>query len=145
MHKRNIMRKRRVNPSGFTLIELLLVLVILGVLAAVVVPKVANRGRDARLRAASTDIHGIATALDMFEVDNSRYPSTEEGLGILLQNTSNLPNWKGPYLTKAPIDPWQHEYIYQFPGSHHTEGFDLYSFGEDGREGNDDITNWDNG
>src|SRR5436190_1650264 len=88
--------------SAFTLIELLLVLVILAVLAAVVVPKVTGRARDARYTAAKADIASIEGALDNFEVDNSRYPTTEEGINVLVTNPG-MQTWKGPYLKKFPI------------------------------------------
>ncbi|GMV95855.1 MAG: hypothetical protein AMXMBFR83_02250 [Phycisphaerae bacterium] len=129
---------------GFTLVELLLVLVILAVLAMVVVPKFTGRSEQARVTAARTDITNIETALDAFEVDCGRYPSSDEGLLALLQPPGNVQNWRGPYLKKGvPSDPWGHPYVYRFPGTRTAGGYDLYSFGPDGREGNDDITNWD--
>lgn len=128
--------------SAFTLIELLLVLVILAVLAAVVVPKFTNRSEQARLAAAKTDIANMETALDAFEIDTGRFPATEEGLGALLQQPSGAQNWKGPYLKKPPLDPWGREYVYRFPGQHNQSGYDLFSMGADGREGNDDVDNW---
>lgn len=131
---------------GFTLIELLLVLVILGVLAAVVVPKFTRRSEQARITAAGTDISNIETALDAFEVDNGRYPSTQEGLLALTQQPPGLTNWKG-YLKRAVgNDPWGNAYVYRSPGQHNTEGYDLYSFGPNGQEGDaDDVTNWSTG
>ncbi|HZZ42469.1 MAG TPA: type II secretion system major pseudopilin GspG [Tepidisphaeraceae bacterium] len=128
--------------NAFTLIELLLVLVILAVLAAVVVPKFTHRSEDAKLTAAKTDISNMETALDAFEIDCGRTPTSEEGLQALVQNPANLPDWKGPYLKRLNMDPWQHPYVYVSPGQHNTSGIDLYSMGPDGREGNDDITNW---
>jgi len=136
------MRKR--NNSAFTLIELLLVMVILVVLASIVVPKFTGRSEQARLTAAKTDISAIDGALDAFEVDNGRYPSNEEGLGALIAPPSGLQNWHGPYLKRSnvPVDPWGNAYVYRFPGSHNANGYDLFSNGPDGHEGNDDITNW---
>lgn len=133
------MRKHR---NAFTLIELLLVLVILAVLAAVVVPKFTNRSEQAKITAAKTDISNMETALDVFETDNGRYPTNDEGLQALVQNPGNLQDWKGPYLKRLNMDPWQHPYVYSSPGQHNPTGVDLYSLGPDGREGNDDITNW---
>jgi general secretion pathway protein G len=134
---------RRANTSAFTLIELLLVLVILAVLAAVVVPRFTNRSEQAKIAATKTDIANIETALDMFETDNGRFPTSEEGLGALLQQPSSLAGWHGPYLKKGmPQDQWQKPYIYQYPGTHNPNGYDLYSFGPDGQESGDDITNW---
>ena len=130
--------------SAFTLIELLLVMVILVVLAAVVVPRFTIRTEQARTTAAKTDISALDTALDSFEVDCGRYPSNEEGLGALLQPPANTQNWHGPYLKKSsiPTDPWNNPYVYRYPGSHNVNGYDLFSMGPDGREGNDDIDNW---
>lgn len=139
--RRNVHQRR----NAFTLIELLLVMVILVVLAAVVVPKFADRSKQARENAAKADIAAISTALDAFEIDNGRYPTSEEGLGSLIANPGNLPNWHGPYISKSgtPTDPWGTPYNYQYPGSHKQNSFDLYSYGADLREGNDDFTNWD--
>jgi len=129
--------------KGFTLIELLLVLVILAVLASVVVPKFTARSEQARVTAAKTDIAQLETALDAFEVDNGRFPTTDEGLAALLQAPANVTNWRGPYIKRGlPKDPWGNPYVYVYPGTHNLNGYDLYSFGPDGREGNDDITNW---
>jgi general secretion pathway protein G len=130
-------------PRGFTLIELLLVLVILAVLAAVVVPKFTARSEQARTTAAKTDISSMETALDAFEVDCGRYPSTEEGLRALVEAPGNVQNWRGAYLKRGvPNDPWGNAYVYRFPGSGAANSYDLYSMGPDGREGGDDITNF---
>lgn len=130
---------------GFTLIELLLVLVILAILAAVVVPKFTNRSKQAKEAAARTDISNMGTALDAFEVDTGRYPTTDEGLNALNTQPSNVQGeWKGPYIQKGvPNDPWGHPYVFRCPGSHNTNGYDLFSMGPDGKEGGgDDIDNW---
>lgn len=129
---------------AFTLIELLLVLVILAVLAAVVVPKFTNRSEQARQAAAKTDVANMETALDAFEIDNGRYPTSDEGLAALLEQPSNLSNWKGPYVRRGmPVDPWGNGYQYRYPGTQSPSGYDLYSFGPDGRDGGeDDIGNW---
>lgn len=142
---------RRVSPlltphsplrSGFTLIELLLVLVILGILAALVVPKFTNRSQQARETAAKADISTIENSLNAFEIDVGRFPTNEEGVGALINAPANATGWKGPYLQRGvPKDPWGNEYVYKFPGTLNPNGFDLYSFGPDGREGNDDISN----
>ena len=131
--------------SAFTLIELLLVLVILGILTAVVATKFSGRSESARNTAARTDISQMDTALDAFEVDNGRYPTTDEGLKHL---TTPIPNAKDPtkwpYL-KRPVgnDPWGRPYQYRNPGQNNTNGYDLFSMGPDGQEGGtDDITNW---
>lgn len=129
---------------AFTLIELLLVLVILGVLAALVVPKFAGRSEQAKITAAKTDISRIEVALDAFEIDNSRFPTSQEGLRALYERPSNSETWKGPYLKRGvPKDPWQNEYIYEYPGRYNENGYDLYSMGPDLRQGSeDDVTNW---
>jgi general secretion pathway protein G len=142
MKNRNAIVRSRMSRA-FTLIELLLVLVILGVLAAVVVPRLANRAKDAKLTKAHTDVSNIGFVIDTFEVDNSRYPSTDEGLRALMEAPNNCPNWKGPYLKTWPVDPWGADYVYRYPGTHNPDGYDLYSVGEDGQEGTgDDIGNW---
>lgn len=128
--------------GGFSLIELLLVLVILAVLAVVVVPKFTGRSEEARKTAARTDISNFETALSTFEVDNGRFPNNDEGLGILLNNTSNLPNWKTPYIKHNLKDPWGNAYIYRYPGLNNVHEYDLSSLGPDGQPSGDDITNW---
>jgi len=132
------------SEKGFTLIELLLVMVILTVLAAVVVPKFTKRSEQARITAARADISNIEVALDAFEIDNGRYPTTTEGLKWLVEEPTSLSNWKGPYIKRGvPKDPWTNEYIYRQPGRQNTKGFDLYSYGPDGVDGgDDDIDNW---
>jgi general secretion pathway protein G len=136
------MRRRR----GFTLIELMLVIVIIGALAAMVVPRLAGRSEQARVGAAKADINGnLSLALRLYEVDNGRYPSAEQGLAALLQKPSAPPvpdNWKGPYIEREPLDPWGRPYAYRYPGGHPPRDYDLYSLGPDGKEGADDIANW---
>ena len=118
-------------------------MVILVILAAVVVPKFTGRSEQARLAAARTDIARIDAQLDLFEQDNGRYPSSEEGLAALVSPPAGLQNWKGPYIKGGvPNDPWGNPYVYKFPGAHNTNGPDLASLGPDAREGNDDVTNW---
>jgi len=130
--------------SAFTLIELLLVLVILATLAAVVVPRFAKRSEQARITAARTDISNLEVALDAFEVDTGRYPTTEEGLAALVEAPLTVTGWKGPYIKRGvPKDPWGNPYVYRCPGQHNVNGYDLYSYGPDGQDGGgDDIDNW---
>lgn len=140
-------RKSGLSLTGFTLIELMIVVVILAVLAAAVVPRLAGRTQQARIATAKMDISGnINVALDLYELDNGRYPSTEQGLASLITKPSSSPapaNWNGPYLKKKPADPWGNEYKYVSPGAHSND-YDLYSAGPDGAEGGaDDITNWE--
>lgn len=133
---------RDAQATAFTLIELLLVLVILGVLAAIVVPKLAGRSEDAKLKAAKAEISILSGALDTFEIDNGRYPSTDEGLRALVEQPANVENWRAYLKGGIPVDQWKHPYVYVYPGTNNTDSFDLYSLGPDGREGGDDITNW---
>jgi general secretion pathway protein G len=144
------MRLNRLNPSsrvrraGFTLIELLLVLVILGILAAIVVPKFSGRTEQARMTAAQSQIATFSTALDAFEIDTGRYPKGKAGLSDLVTAPRDAQNWKGPYMKdQVPKDPWGFDYVYECPGKHNPNGYDLYSVGPDGRAGSeDDVNNW---
>lgn len=129
--------------GGFTLIELLLVIAILGVLAALIVPKFAGRTEQAREAAAQSDIATIGTQLDAYEVDNGNYPRGKNGLNDLVSQPSDARNWRGPYLKELKTDPWGNAYIYEFPGRHNPSGYDLSSLGPDGKANtDDDITNW---
>lgn len=129
---------------GVTLIELLLVLVIITALAAIVVPRFAGRSEDARIAAARADIANFGVALDAFEIDMGRYPTTEEGLAVLVRPPMEASKWRGPYLQRdIPNDPWGNPYIYEYPGRHNPYSYDLYSNGPDGQPGGgDDIDNW---
>jgi general secretion pathway protein G len=131
---------------GFTLIELMVVLVIIGVLAALIVPNVLDRADDARVTAARTDVHNLKQALKLYRLDNQRYPSAEQGLDALVRKPSVgtiPPNWR-PYLDKLPADPWGRPYQYVNPGV--KDDIDVFSFGADGTvggEGKDaDIGSW---
>ena len=137
-------RQRSIAERAFTLIELLLVLVILAALAAVVVPKFTKRSEQARITAARTDIANLEVALDAFEVDTGRYPTTEEGLEALVEEPANVKGWMGPYIKRGvPKDPWGNPYVYEQPGQRNEKGYDLHCFGPDGKDGgDDDITNW---
>jgi len=130
---------------GFTLIELMLVVVIIGALVAMVMPRLTGRGEQARVAAAKADIlANIATGLKLYELDNGEFPSTDEGLNALLSKPASANNWHGPYLEKKPIDPWGKIYQYRGPGTHRTQDFDLFSLGRDGVESADDVINWEN-
>src|SRR5512140_1852413 len=124
--KINIGQASRVQRA-FTLIELLLVLVILGILAAIVVPKFSGRTEQARVTAAQTQISSFSTALDAFEVDNGYYPKGRAGLLDLVQQPRDAQNWRGPYLKEIPKDPWGNDYIYESPGKVNTGSYDLIS------------------
>ena len=130
------------NPEGFTLIELMLVVIIIGVLASMVMPRLVGKSEQARNAAAQADIESnISTALDLYEVDNGAFPGA---LGDLRAKPSNAKNWNGPYLKKQPKDPWTNDYVYKSPGDHNKDTYDLSSKGKDGIEATeDDIKNWE--
>ncbi len=135
--KRNQTQRRQ----GFTLVEMLLVVAIIGILAALVIPKISGAGEHSRIVAAGADIHGgIKTALDRYEIDNGTYPRS---LNELVQAPSDAKHWAGPYLDAVPVDPWGNAYVYYYPGKHNPAGYDLLTIGPDGKEGtDDDIGNW---
>ena len=137
---------------GFTLIEILVVVVILGILAVAVVPRIVGKPEEARRVQARAQITNLETALRLFKMDNGYYPTTDQGLDALVNkpSTGRVPNnWKeGGYLEKGrvPKDPWGYDFVYIAPGRHNPD-FDLYSKGRDGETGGDgpdaDVTNWD--
>ena len=132
-------------PRGFTLVELLLVLVILGTLAAIVLPKFSGVSQRGRVTAAETQISTFKTALDAFEVDMGYYPKGRNGLADLILQPREAPNWHGPYLQSdvVPKDPWGNDYVYECPGRHNPSFYDVASAGPDGRMGtDDDVCNW---
>lgn len=137
---RAIRQKLKLN-NAFTLVELMLVVTIIAILAALVIPRIAGRGEQARQTAAYADINGgIKSAIDQYEVDNGYYPKS---LQDLIQQPNNAKNWRGPYLDKIPVDPWNDKYEYLFPGKHNPNGYDLWSDGSDTKSGtDDDIGNW---
>jgi general secretion pathway protein G len=136
----------RRGQHAFTLVELLLVLVILGTLAAIVLPKFSGTTERARQTQAQTQISTFGTALDAFEVDAGHYPNGANGLLDLIQRPSGVVDWRGPYLkneSEIPNDPWGNPYIYECPGRNNPNGYDLSSMGADGQQGTeDDISNW---
>ena len=139
-------RPRR--ARGFTLIEIMVVVVILGILAAIVVPKVMDRPDSARITKARQDIRALESALNLYKLDNFNYPSTDQSLNALVKKPAGAPeprNWKqGGYIDRLPKDPWGNDYQYMSPG---VQGeIDIFTFGADGRPGGDgmnaDIGNW---
>ena len=144
MHK--AMYARRVGRSGFTLIELLVVLVILGLLAGLVGPRVLKYLGGAKTDTAQLQIAEFGAGLDLFHLEVGRYPTTEEGLPALTVEPTGADNWNGPYLKKKtiPVDPWGNPYRYNSPGEN--GDYDLYSLGRDNADGGDgedaDIVSW---
>lgn len=141
-------RERRNDQRGFTLIEIMVVVVILGILAGIVVPRLLDRPEEARRTKAAVQIRSLEEALGMFKLDNGFYPSTEQGLSALVEkpNSGRVPGRyrAGGYIKKVPLDPWGQPYLYLAPGAH--GDFDLFSYGPDGESGgeeeNADIANW---
>jgi len=131
--------------SAFTLVEIMLVVIIIGALAAMVIPRLTGRSEQAKTAAAQADINShLATALKLYELDNGNFPTTSQGLDALLVKTTSSPaptNWNGPYIEKKPIDPWGRPYVYVSPGSHRSD-YDLSSKGKDINQEEDDIANW---
>lgn len=138
------MKNKIFKQSGFTLIEIMVVVVILGILAAAVVPKIMSRPEQARIEKAKHDVTALETALELYKLENYNYPSTDQGLEALVTKPSGSPQprnyQKGGYIKKLNKDPWGKEYMYLNPGTHGE--FDLYSFGPDNQPSDDDIGNW---
>lgn len=134
---------------GFTLIEIMVVVVILGILAAIVIPKIISRPEQARIVQAKQNILSIQEALDLYKLDNSFYPSTDQGLRALAVRPLSNPrpmNWKAGGYLRVPIDPWGRRYQYLNPGIHNTDGIDIFTYGPTGQAGgtgeNATIGNW---
>jgi general secretion pathway protein G len=145
--KMSIARSRRAT-GGFTLIEVMVVVVILGILAAIVVPRIMDRPDEARITKARNDIRALESALNLYRLDNFRYPTTDQGLRALVERPTGQPearNWRaGGYIDRLPNDPWGNPYQYVHPGRQGE--IDIYSYGADGRPGgegiNAEIGNW---
>lgn len=132
-------------PAGFTLLELLVVMVIIGLLAGYVGPKLFGQIGKSEVKVTRAQIDGFAKSLDQYRIDTGHYPSTEQGLASLIAQPAGETKWSGPYLAKGvPKDPWGNDYHYASPGEH--GDYDLQSYGRDGRPGGDgedaDIVNW---
>lgn len=146
-------KKHEIKPNGnqgFTLIEILVVIVILGVLAGLIIPRIMDRPEEAKQLKAKIQIESLETALNLYKLDNGRYPSTEQGLQALVQkpDTGQLKHWRtGGYLEKGrlPVDPWGNPFIYLSPGAN--GDYDLSSYGADGIQGGDgknkDVNSWE--
>jgi len=144
-------RAGRPRASGFTLIEIMVVVIIIGLLAAVIIPEVIGKVDEARVAKTKQDIQSLETALTMFRLDNSKYPTTEQGVkALVVQPTDpSIRHWRpGGYIQRVSKDPWGNDYQYVYPGTHGKE-YDLFSLGADGQPGGDgidaDIGNWNIG
>jgi general secretion pathway protein G len=143
--RRRSCAKRRAQ-RGFTLVEILVVITIIGLIMALVGPRVLNYLSESKSKAAKIQIESLGSALDLFFLDAGRYPSGSEGLGALVQRPGSIAGWNGPYLKGGalPNDPWGNAYVYRSPGQHGT--YDIISYGADGQEGGtgtaSDITSW---
>lgn len=142
-HRKGTTRKR---PRGFTLLELMVVLLILALLGTIAAPRVTKYLRKAKSQTAKIQVDALSAAVDSFHLDMGRFPSSEEGLKVLMDRPSDAASWDGPYLKRRDslIDPWGHSYLYRIPGQHGE--YDVYSLGSDNREGGEgdaaDVGNW---
>lgn len=129
-----ISKHKSFNQSGFTLVEIMVVVAIIAVLASIIVPNVVGRDDQARVTKAQQDIRAFSSQLDLFKLDNFRYPSTDEGLEALVTQPADVKNWApGGYIKKLKKDPWERDYIYISPGS--SSPYEIISLGADGQEG----------
>lgn len=128
--------------KGFTLVELMIVTIIIAALAGMVLPRIWPASDAAKSNIARGDIANITVALQLYRLHHNRFPTTTEGLNVLLTPT-RVGGWDGPFLESAPIDPWNRDYRYRYPGQRNPSGFDLWSAGPDGQDGTaDDVANW---
>lgn len=131
----------RYSSRAFTLVEIMVVVVILGILAATIIPQFIGTTKDAKISAAKADVTELESAIERFNVHMDRYPTTEEGLKVLVNAPTgdDAKNWRGPYVKQLRDDPWGNAIQYRNPGTHHPDSFDLWSGGADGKT---EIGNW---
>jgi len=129
------------SSAAFTLIEIMVVVIILGILAATIIPQFMGTTQDAKISAAKSHIAELESAVERFYIQMDRYPTPDEGLKVLVDPPANDEDkkWRGPYIKQLRDDPWGHPYQYAFPGTHHPTSFDIWSPGADGKA---DIGNW---
>jgi general secretion pathway protein G len=140
-------RLQRKRSAGFTLIEIMVVVIIIGVLAAMIIPQFMGTTTDAKISAAKGDVSQLESAIERFNLHMDRYPTMDEGLKVLIEAPAgDDKKWRGPYIKQLRPDPWGNQYQYRVPGLHHASTFDIWSRGADGQDGgegpNADIGNW---
>lgn len=141
------MNTKRIRSHGFTLIEIMVVVIILGILAATIIPQFVGTTQEAKVNAAKFDIQTLEGALERFYAHMDRYPTTEEGMKVLVTAPAEgARSWRGPYIKEMRPDPWHNAYMYRSPGTHGTRTYDIWSRGADGADGgegiNADLGNW---
>jgi general secretion pathway protein G len=144
-YPKNTRGNSRANTRGFTLIEIMVVVIIIGILAATIIPQFVGTTRDAKISAAKAQIAELESALERFYVQMDRYPTTEEGLQVLVDSPAgdDGKKWRGPYVKQLRADPWGNPYQYLNPGTHHPSSFDVWSKGADSSAGDSaEIGNW---
>lgn len=143
--KQGRVKSNHKQQSGFTLIEIMVVVIIISILSALVAPQFFSKLDQAKEIAVKNDIKAIESQMEMYKLDNYEFPNTGEGIKALVSDTGKR-TWSGPYLKETPLDPWENEYQYQFPGTKNPSGVDIWSLGADGQPGGEgaaaDLGNW---
>jgi general secretion pathway protein G len=135
------LQSKQKSTGAFTLVEIMVVVIILGILAATIIPQFIGSSQDAKVAAAKASVAELESAVDRFYVQMDRYPTADEGLNVLVDPPANDEDkkWRGPYVKQLRDDPWSHPYQYACPGTHHPTSFDIWSAGGDGKS---EIGNW---